>query len=165
MNLKRSVETKHVKKIILLYQKYDSKDEYVCALQIIHRKTCAPVFIDLLNVDKAMVAYHEPKSLKDLLMPSKLKGFDDSKFQASAYVTKQKWIKVDLVAKDRAYNIVAQENMSEKMISRLSTTLALVGKEVSKKHAMRDYLSKKRLKIKLRGEFYLFVYQRSMFKR
>ena len=68
----------------------------------------------LLNVDKAMVAHQEPKILKDLVMPSKLKGFDDSKFQASTYVAKQKLIKVDLVTKDRVDDIVAKDNISKK---------------------------------------------------
>ena len=63
-------------------------------------------------------------------MPGRLKDANDSKFQASSYVANQKENEVDLVAKYGVDDVVAEDSITEKMLIRLSTTLALVVKEV-----------------------------------
>ena len=62
-------------------------------------------------------------------MPRELKRSDDLNSQDGTYVAK-KLNKVDALVKDRADDIVTKQNITENMLSRLSTTLYFVRKEV-----------------------------------
>ena len=66
-------------------------------------------FRDLLGMDKDMVAYNKSKSLKDLVMPRKLKGLESSKSLASAYVTEQEGKVIEIDLKYRVDKIAEEE--------------------------------------------------------
>ena len=53
-------------------------------------------------------------------MPSKLKGSDNSKLQASAYVVKQIGNVTEIDIKDRVDKIVKEEGVTENMLNRLN---------------------------------------------
>ena len=61
INIKTVVETKYIKKIILLNQEHRLKDFYRFRLQRKHMETCAPVYRYILGTDKVMVACQRPK--------------------------------------------------------------------------------------------------------
>ena len=82
-------------------------------------------------------------------MPSKLKGSDNSKLQASAYVVKQIGNVTEIDIKDRVDKIVKEEGVTENMLNRLNSTLALVGKEIGQKHAANLCLQKGRKNIEM----------------
>ena len=54
----------------------------------IHRETCGSVLKDIFGIKKEMVAYHKLKSLKDLVLPSKIQASKHAKLKASVYVSK-----------------------------------------------------------------------------
>ena len=59
------------------------------------------MFKDLLGVEKAIVAYHKPKNLKDLLITSKMETCKDFNLKGSAYVKKIKRNVTEIEIKDR----------------------------------------------------------------
>ena len=55
-------------------------------MQEIYAKTCRPVFRDLLDIHQLTIAYHRPKNLHDLLMPSKLRTCNGKENQVETYL-------------------------------------------------------------------------------
>ena len=104
-------------------------------------------FRHLLGTHKAMVAYYKHKSLKYLVIPSNLKGSDNSRFQASAYVAKQTGNEIEIDIKHKVDKIVKEEGVMENMSNRLNSTLALVGKEIGKKQIQQTSICKREEKI------------------
>ena len=93
------------------------------------KKTCVPIFRYLLGIDKEMAAYYKPKSMKDLVMHSKLKVSDNSKLQGT-HVSKQAGNATEIDIKDKVDKIFEEEGVTENMLNRLNSTLNLEGKEV-----------------------------------
>ena len=63
-----------------------------------------------------------------MVIPSKLKFFEEENLKASAYVSKQKGSTSETDAKDRRDKIVEEEGVTESMLSSLNSTSSLVGK-------------------------------------
>ena len=129
-DLNLSQKSKDMSKIVLLHQEYHPKDVSRCALQRIHRETCGPVFRDLLGVDRAMVACHKPKNLKDLVIPSRMKDCVEPGLKASTYaetqIGKVKVVKVQ----DRVNEIVLNDGVSMDMRDKVHKTFELLGRDI-----------------------------------
>ena len=101
-----------------------------CAAQRIYRETCGPVFKDLLGVDRAMVAYHKRKNLKDLVIPSRMKDYNEVNLKAGTYAEKQTGRVMGVEVKDRAHEIVLDDGVSAGMRERLHKTFNLVEQDI-----------------------------------
>ena len=118
---------KDMSKIVLLHQEYHPKDVSRRTLQRIYRETCGPVFRDLLGIDRAMVAYHKSKNLKDLVIPSRMKECIEPELKASTYaVGKTQAIKVQ----DRVNEVVLSDGVSMNMRNKVHKTFELVGQHI-----------------------------------
>ena len=121
------LEVKDMSKIVLLHQEYHPKDVSRRTIQRIYKETCGPVFRDLLGIDRAMVAYHKSKNLKDLVIPSRMKDCIEPELKASTYaVGKTQAIKVQ----DRVNEIVLSDGVSMNMRNKVHKTFELVGRDV-----------------------------------
>ena len=81
-----------------------------------------------------MVVCHKARSLKYLVISSKFKASNETKLKASACTTKKKGNEIYLGVKDRANDIVAEVEVSENVMCRLNSILALDGKTVGQTH-------------------------------
>ena len=88
------------------------------------------MFEDLLGVEKDMVAYHKPKNLKDLVIPSRIKVCMERDLRASTYVKNQTESVVRVAVKDRVKDIVLDDGVSLGMKERIHKTINLVGQDV-----------------------------------
>ena len=119
-----------MKNILLLHQEYHPKDVLRCVLHIIYKEMRGPVFRDLLGVDRAMVAHHKPKNLKDLVIPSRMQNYNEVYLKASTYSEKHIWRLRGASVKDRVHKIVSDDKVSVGMRERLHDTFNLVGQDV-----------------------------------
>ena len=55
-------------------------------MQKLYAETCGPILRDLLDIRQLTIAYHRPKNLRDLLMPSKLRECDGEENQVDTYL-------------------------------------------------------------------------------
>ena len=130
LELKVEKESKDMKKILLLHQECHPKDVSRYALQRVYRETCGSVFKDLLGVDKAMVACHKPKNLKDLVMPSRMKDCNEVDLKASTYVKKQRGKAMGVVVKVRVQEIVVDYGASVGVRETLYENFKLVEQDI-----------------------------------
>ena len=100
-----------------------------------------------------MVACYKPKSLQGLVTPSKIQASKDSKPQNSAHVEEQKGKAVELTIKDRVDDIVRDDIVTEGMIARLKSMLALVGKGVKRSTLSNKFLIRPKRNMELGGGF------------
>ena len=121
------LRAKDMSKIVLLHQEYHPKDVSRRTLQRIYRETCGPVFRDLLGIDRAMVAYHKSKNLKDLVIPSRMKDCIEPELKASTYaVGKTQAIKVQ----ERVNEVVLSDGASMNMRNKVHKTFELVDRDI-----------------------------------
>ena len=113
--LRQFKEEKYAKNLISLHQDCYPKDASRCTLKIAYREAFRSVFRDLLGIEKAMLAFYKPKSLKDLVTWSKMKAYKDPNTQASIYVAKQKGKVAKIMMKDRVHDLVSDDGVVEGM--------------------------------------------------
>ena len=77
-----------------------------------------------------MVAYHKPKNLKDIVMPSRMEYCKERNLRASAYIENQTGNVPGVSVKDRVKDIVLDDGVSSGMRERLNKTFNLVGQDV-----------------------------------
>ena len=83
-----------------------------------------------MGIDREIVAYHKPKSLKDLVIPSRTKDCEEPVLQASTYAGKQIG-KVEVVeVQDRLNEIVLDDAVSIDMRNTIQKTFELVGRGI-----------------------------------
>ena len=108
-------------------QEHHPKDVSRYALQGIYRQTCGPVFRHLLGIDRAMVAHHKPKNLKDLVIQIRMKDCNEFDLKASTYDEKQTGRVMGIAGKDAVREMVSDDKVSGDMRERLHKTFNLVG--------------------------------------
>ena len=137
------LRTKDMSKMVLLHQEYHPKDVSRRTLQRIYRETCGPVFRDLLGIDRAMVAYHKSKNLKDLVIPSRMKECIEPELKASTYaVGKTQAIKVQ----DRVNEIASSDGVSMNMRNIVHKTFELVGRDIHYNSYKKKFVIKDKVK-------------------
>ena len=109
-------EQKDMKKIVSLHQAFHLKDISCSTLQQICNETCGPVLLDLLGVDRAMIACHRLHNLKDLVIPSRMKPCDESNLKASSHlINTTERLGAKKIA-EKVKNIVKDNSVSTGMI-------------------------------------------------
>ena len=88
------------------------------------------MFKDLLGVEKAIVDYHEPNNLKDLVIPTRMKVCNERDLSASTHVEDQRGNEAGFAVKDRVQEIVMDDRASSGMIKRIDQTFQLVGRNI-----------------------------------
>ena len=123
------------------------KDNSRCALQMICRENCSPFFRDLLGVVRVIVACHERKNCKDLLIPSRMKDCVKLGLKASTQAEKQIG-KVDVVElKDRVNDMFLDDEITKSMRERVYETFDVAQQDVYYNSYMKKFVETQRSQI------------------
>lgn len=71
---------------LFLHPTFHPNDASRKQMQIIYANTCGPDLKDLLDIRQLTIAYHRPKNLRDILMPSKLWECEGQENQVETYL-------------------------------------------------------------------------------